>query len=529
MAVPGTVNERYPHLLVFDIGLTNCKAVLFGPAGSPLRSATRPYPTRRPASGLAEQDPADWWQAMVQATQSLWAGDGITPSSVAAISVTGHMHSLVAVAPDGEVLGPAIILGDQRAVTQSEAISDSLGTDAIYRITGAAMDPSMPAAKIRWLHEHDSARWRRSRWFLGVKDYVQYVLTGRVLTDPIDACATSLYDIRLGDWSAPLLEAAGVGREQLPEVRSSATIAGLLGRTAARALGLPSGVPVVVGAGDDIEVLGCGLVDPPGCIEHLGTTGSMLAVVSSPLLEPKLGLELYPHAVSGMWVVGASMTTAGAALQWAADILGFAGPGEALISSEIRTDSATHDVVFVPHLAGSRFPERIPDARAAWIGLELNVSRESLMRAAFEGVAFALRHMLEQVERLTGRQPRLIASGADHAGSDWSQLRATIYQRPLLRLERDPTALGAAILAATAAGLYPDLRNAVRSMVAPAGRAEPALSLDLYETRYRRYLRALDQLGPLGPKLAHAAEVTTRQRDTPTGAQPKAAPLRANP
>jgi xylulokinase len=444
-------------LLAIDVGLTNVKAVVFGTSGDLIARAAIPYPTHRPTPDAVEQDPAAWWSAVTGAVCQLPAE---VRERVVAMGVTAHMHALTALGRAGDPIGPALILGDRRAVRDAAEITRRVGADEIAAITGTDLDPSMPAAKALYLRRRDPDAWRSVTHLLACKDYLRYRLTGEIATEPIDACATSLYDIRSGRWSDPLLEATGVTRAMLPPVMSPWAVAGSLVRSAAQSLGLKAGTPVVVGAGDDVVVLGFGILDPGVALEHIGTTGSMMAVTEHPITDPEHGLELYPHVLPDRWVIGGSHTTAGAALAWASDLLGYGSVDAALATLATAPQPG---LSFLPSLAGERFPARIPAARGAWVGLGLNVTRELLMRAAFEGVAVALGQVLERIEALVGRQDAVRVATAEDPR--WLALRAAAYDRRLeVSHTNEPTALGLASLIAVATGAFPDVRTAVNVM-----------------------------------------------------------------
>jgi xylulokinase len=460
-------------VLAIDVGLTNCKAVLFDLNGRIVQRMAVPYETRRPAPDRVEQDPEAWWEATIVAVRCVMAQHARRSGRVAAVGVTAHMHALTCVDAKLRPLGPALILGDRRATGEAEEITKEIGEDAVYRTTGTVMDPSMPAAKIRWLWRNEPERWSGTAWFLGCKDYLRAQLTGDVATEPVDACATSLYDLGIGDWSGAVAEAARAPLRALPPIRRPETMAGELLPEAAAQLGLPTGTPVIVGAGDDVEVLGNGLLDNGAALEHLGTTGSILAVAASATPDPVRALELYPHTIGGLWVVGGSMTAAGAALDWAARALGYRSVKEA--SGCLQAwPAAPHAPVFLPNLEGARSPRREPFARGAWLGMGPDTTRADLMLAAFEGVAHGIQAILARTEELVGVSGPIRVSAGDSAHPGWLQVRADVYGRPLAVLESsEPTALGLLTLATAALGVDESPAAAVRRIVRTRELIEP--------------------------------------------------------
>jgi xylulokinase len=491
-------------VLVLDVGLTHAKAVLFDLDGRLVGSASRPIPTHRPGPDRAEQDPNDWWSGIVAATRELrerWP-EGLR--AIVGIGVTAHMHALVCVGAAGGWLGPALVLGDRRAIRQAAAIEEAVGPERVYAITGTSMDPSMPAATIAWLREWDRPRHHETALFTGAKDAIRGRLTGDRLTDPIDACATSLWDIHARDWSDQLLELLGAGRVQLPDVTAPEMLAGPLLPAPASELGIRAGIPVVVGAGDDIEVLGCGAIEPGDAIEHIGTTGSILAVTDRADGDPDLAIELYPHALPGLWVLGGSMTAAGAAISWLAGLRGETAPTDLLAYLADGMPGAVP--IFLPSLAGERSPRRDPLARGALVGLGLGTTDADVARAAFDGVAAAMARILRSVERLGGDSRALtVSAGGLGADPRWARRRAAIYCRELrIPVEGEATARGVAMLVAAGIGAAPDVRTAVRMFASPATPIPAApgtapVGPGAAELRLQRLAHAL---APVWPRLA---------------------------
>jgi xylulokinase len=351
------------------------------------------------------------------------------------------------------------------------------------------MDASMPVAKLRWLSHHAPEVHSRARSFLACKDWIRHRLTGDLLTDPVDACGTSLYDIERATWAPELVKLSGVRADQLPAVCDPCHIAGHLLPNTARELGLRAAVPVVVGAGDDVEVLGNGLMSSGRSLEHLGTTGSILACSETAVRDPQMAVELYPHVVPGLWVLGGSVTAAGSALAWAERTLGAA---DASLNDWFSGPRLDRPLVFLPHLLGQRCPEWNPRARGAWVGLSMAHTVGDLKRAVYEGVVFSLKRVLDRLEALIGRQRSISVCGGRQPGDESLIQRASMYGRPLELLPTpEPTALGAMIVAAVGIGLYESVPAAVDA-VAGAGEAihPDAVLAEKYARLYEIYRAA---------------------------------------
>jgi xylulokinase len=279
-----------------------------------------------------------------------------------------------------------------------------------------------------------------------------------------------LYDVRRGAWSETMAAAAQVPLGKLPTIRDPWDLAGALSADAARHLSLRCGTPVYVGGGDDIEFLGYGIVEPGAALEHIGTTGSIMACIDRPVADPAMAVELYPHVEPSMWLVGGSVNAAGGALDWASQVLDLPVGADLRVCSPPALD---RPLIFLPYLAGERCPIWEPAAKGCWFGLTLVHQRADLLRAAHEGVCFALRHVLQTIEDLPPVPdesrtenpavsiPYLVTPKSD-ADAGWLAMRATIYGRPLRVVDTpDPTALGTAIVAGLGAGLYASLAAGV--------------------------------------------------------------------
>ncbi len=469
-------------ILVLDLGTSRIKASLFSPEGQELPHANADYPTYAPRPGWAEQLPADWWAATLKTVRSLWA-QGAVPSDVRMISVTGQMHGVVPVDDGGRALGPCLTLRDRRAVDEAAQLRREISEEKIYKISGARLDASSPPAKFLWYRRNRPDLWSAAHVFLAPKDWLRQQLTGgEPVTDPVEAAGMALYNVTQARWSPEMAAACQTPLDRLPIVRSPVDLAGRLSKAAAESLGLEPGCPVIVGCADDVEFVGAGLIDPGDCLEHLGSTGSLLAVVNHPVDDPTGTLELYPYPAPGRWVVGGSTSSAGAALDWLREVLGLDTPLQMPAVQSIAPP------IFMPYLAGERCPIWEPNARGMFWGLGMEHRQTDLVQAAFEGVAFSLRHLLDTLSLSGGLTPGEIRT-APSTDLSWLCLRASVYDRPLRIVKtHDPTALGAALVAACALGVFANLEQAMRAVIRLGDQIQPQSS-EMLSTRYATYLR----------------------------------------
>ncbi len=440
-------------LLGLDLGTTTCRCAAFGRQGELIAWAATEVPPEHPAPDQAILHADRWWQGAQQVLEDLMGQLRRRELQPLALGLAGLQHAMVPLDAHGCVLAPSILWMDQRAQAQVTWLNAN-ARDILKRVLGpdaqASSTPSLP--KLRWLYEHEPELMRRAHIWLLPKDYVRYRLTGQWASDPSDAGGTLLYDSRRGDWSPELLALAGLLPDQMPPIRPSEALAGRVTPEAAAQTGLPCGLPVAIGAGDTLATtLGSGGEQPGRALLYIGTAAWVRW--PGPRNRSRFG----------------ATTTTGAALRWLRDLL--AGPEgqpsyEQLVAAASEILPGAEGLVFLPHLCGERGPRPDAQARGVLAGLSLHHGRKHLARAVLEGTCCHLRLLLEDA---TAPPPQEIwaAGGAAHSAL-WMQLLAEILGQPV-HIPRvvEAGALGAAILAAVAIGLYADRESAMAAMVHP--------------------------------------------------------------
>jgi xylulokinase len=497
-------------LLGLDVGTTSVKAGLFDAAGRQLAADGREYRLAHPETDHVEIDAEVWWSSSIAAVRSVLAAPGVDARDVAAMAVSSQGESVVPVDGAGRPLAPALVWLDNRAGAEARELAERFPDALVYDRTGVPdVNPTWPAAKLLWWRRHRPEVFATAARFLLVEDFILHRLTGRFVTEGGIQCTSMLFDIVAGDWWGDALDAVGVGPERLPEIAAPASVAGSLTATAAEALGLPAGMPVVAGGMDQgAGAVGVGNTGSGVVSESTGGALTVQAAVARHGGDPSRQTPVYIHSAPGQYLYCPVCPTGGMALTWFRDALG--GPEAELARREGRSayDALTalaaeapptcDGLTMLPHLAGAFSPEYVPSARGAFVGITLAHTRAHFVRAVLEAVAFMLRRNVELVGRAGATASEIRSHGGGARSPLWNQIKADVCGLAVVTLEGEDAAVrGDAMTAGVAVGVYPDLRSADAALVATKARYEPnPANRAAYDTAYERYQRLFEALRP---------------------------------
>jgi xylulokinase len=477
-------------LLGIDLGTSSVKAVVIDERAEVLGVASYEYPILTPQPGWAEQEPQQWWDAVTRAVRQAVAQAGI---EIKAMGLSGLMHGPVLIDAQHQPVGASIIWADQRSVQEVEDITARVGTERLARIAGTAPAAGFMAPTLLWLQRHDPWRLKRTAACLLPKDYVRLLLTGNIATEASDASATALFDVQQRVWSWEIIDLLGFPRHIFPDMIETSQIGGTLTKTAAEALGLTAGIPVVAGCADQVaQAIGNGLLDPGNGSVTLGSGGQVFIPLDQPVIDEQLRVHLFCHAPADRWYLLGAMLTAGLSLRWLRDLLGLTHDANAyndLSKLVAAIPPGADGLLFLPYLVGERSPLMDPLARGSFVGLTLRHSRGHLARAIMEGVAFALRQIIETIISLGVPIHQLLAAGNGLASPVWRQIAADVLNRPLaLHPGRERTGVGAALLAGLGAGMYSSYAEIQQIVAAASTLTEPnPPHVAFYDDQYRRF------------------------------------------
>jgi len=457
-------------LMGIDLGTSGVKALVLDPEHGVLGAASTEYAIETPHPGWAEQNPEVWFQATIEVIRRVIAELRLSPDEIAAIGFSGQMHGTVCLDARGKVLRPSIIWLDQRSRQQVERVRRQIGLEKLGEWTGNPLGTGFMLSSWLWLQEHESDTARAARHLLLPKDYLRYRFTGRLGSEPSDASSTSLFDPKSRGWSAPLLEFFAIDPRLLPQINPSAQVAGHLVNDVAGAAGLRPEIPVAFGGSDQsCQALGNGVLAPGVVSCTIGTGGQLFAPLLSPTYDPQLRLHLFCHAIPDRWHLLAATLSAGLSLKWLRDSILAGYSYQELADLAAAVPPGSEGLFFLPYLVGERLSTAThmdPQARAGFIGLSLRHQRAHLVRAVMEGVVFALRQGLDLMLALDVPVDWVVASGGASRHSLWLQLQADIFNRPIYQTTTvEAAALGAALLAGVASGIFPDAPAASRQIV----------------------------------------------------------------
>jgi xylulokinase len=473
-----------------DLGTQSLKAVICDEQLRVLGDHQIAHATVHPRRGWAEQDPRGWEAALAPAIATALQRAGVAASDVVALALAGQLDGCIAVDAGGDPLHPALIWQDKRA-------TEHLPVDParLFELTGQVADASHLAAKARWL---TAAGIRAACWHQPTS-YLVERLTGARVLDPAHASTTMLYDLAARAWSPELVAAFGLDPAALPAIADAHAIAAPLSPRGAALTGLPAGIPVAVGTGDDFATpLGAGVIGPGLAICAIGTAEVVGALAATPVFDrpsPPRETMLETHAYpTGAFFVENPGWLSGGAVRWATRLLGLTSDAE-LDALAATAPPGADGVTFIPALAGAMTPMWRATARGTLHGLAASHDRAHVARAVLEGLAFAARDVVDRLTELGLATREVLVLGGGGKSAVWNQLRADALQRPHhVAARTDTCAIGAAMLAALAAGVVRDFTAACATAPSPAATFHPQRDLDAPYARYRQVVR---QIAPL--------------------------------
>lgn len=455
-----------------DCSTTASKAVVWDRSGRAVAVGRRGYGLQHVRSGWVEQQAADWWTATAAALAEAVAQVG--GERIAAIAITHQRETFACLDQAGNPIRPAITWMDIRATAEVE----EFGSAEVHRITGKPPNPTPAWYKLLWLHKHEPETLAKTAHVVDVAGYLVHKLTGQWTTSWACADPLGLVDLQRFDYDDKLLDMAGLSRSKVSKLLPPGAVAGQLSGVVAGELGLPAGLPVVIGAGDGQSAgLGCNVTRPGRAYLNIGT-GTVSGVYA----------DSYSHAMSyrtmggpvpGTYILETFIGGGTQNIVWFVEQLSGLDakekPEQVLEAMAALVPEGSEKLLCLPYWTGAMSPYWDGHARGAFVGLSGLHGKGHMYRAILEAVALEERLLTGGVEAATGRAiDEILLLGGGSRSALWCQIIANVLGRSVRRVrEQESTALGAGIHAAAAVGLYPDIRAAADGMTGIETSFEP--------------------------------------------------------
>lgn len=442
-----------------DVGTTATKASLFSLDGSVRVTESRSYALLNPSPGEHVQRPGDIATAVFESLRAAVAQ--VDASRILGISISTAMHGLMGLDAEHRPVSDLITWADSRATEEAEEISWGAAGDRLHRISGTPVHPMAPLVKLRWFAKNHPELVKNTSHWIGLKDWVLVTLSGQVLTEMSNASGTGMADLVERSWNEEALDVTGVRLDQLPEIRDT-TDTVPLSTAAAEQIGLPAGLPIVLGAGDGpLGNLGTGAMQPGVAGLSIGTSGALRMAVKTPAVAP--GIFCYA-LTRDLWVSGGAVSNGGMVQRWLTQTFA-PGRTDAEASARALTITPGSDGLrMVPYLVSERASLWDQEIRGAFLHVRQSHTPDHFLRAGVEGVALQLWTILRRVRTLA-RVTQVRATGGVFRSQLWQEVCAGVLNRPLVVTgAAEGSGLGAGVLGLWALGVVPTLEEGYRTL-----------------------------------------------------------------
>ncbi|BBJ27301.1 xylulokinase [Athalassotoga saccharophila] len=433
------------NYLGIDVGTTGIKGLVVEENGQILDRFNFPLTVNIVKPGWSEQNPMDWWKGVLEILKKA------AKYKINSIGLSGQMHSLVTLDKDGKVVRPAILWNDQRTTKECQEATQILGGERnVISEVGNPILEGFTLGKILWIKKNEPENFKKIRYIMMPKDYIAYMLTGKIGTEWSDASGTAFYDVRSRKWNSRVLKTLEINEELLPSISKSYDLRGFLEKS--KEFGWENVKVVAGGADNAVSALGIGVFRPGDCMVSVGTSGTVLGVTSSKDPDSEGKLHYFNHVVDNFSYYMGVMLSATSSFDWARRIVASDDSLEKIEEMVKGSKPGSNGLIFLPYLNGERTPHRDPHARGVIFGISLISQKSDILRSVIEGITFGLRDSFELVKKRVDVKSAKITGGGSN-NLEWVRIIASNFKVPVEIPEiNEGGAYGAAMLAAVGDG-----------------------------------------------------------------------------
>ena len=503
-----------------DAGTTGCTVMIFDEAGRALGHGYKEYPCSSPHPGWSEQDLGAVWNGICDASRQAIAQANLPDEAYESVGLSSQRGTVCLLNDKKRPLAPSIVWNDARATENAEEFARHISPEEHHEHTGMQLSPLWTASKIAWLRDRQPELFNEIAWFANGQEYFLHLLGAEKWeTDPASLTLNGMMEISKLDWSDRILDLCGITRDRLPPVGIPTGFVGTVSKEASEATGIPAGVKLCRGAGDQqCAAIGAGVIKQGLAEFTVGTAAVMVAHLDS--LDRIQGKNLWwgGHGVPHHWNIEGAAFALGACLKWWRDTLGSdeialgrdsgTSPFAVMVDEAGRAKPGAGGLLFHSFLTSQVTPYYDAAARGGFLGLGLHHSRQDMLRALLEGCANEMRMVVDAFDSdIAGGISELRLTGGGTKSPGFVQIMSDIFQRPVhVTWERECTVLGAAILGAVGAGAFTDVDEAVGAMVHIERDFEPNNNLaGLYDDQHQVYRGFYEAMANGGAYKHHAA------------------------
>ncbi|MBT7973259.1 MAG: xylulokinase [Candidatus Marinimicrobia bacterium] len=478
--------------LGIDLGTSAIKLLVVSDSSSVLAESNISFDVRRPHPLWSEQDPDEWWSALLKGIEDLKSQTSFL--DLKGIGLSGQMHGAVLLDKKGEVLRPAILWNDGRSGKECLELEDAVPD--LHQITGNQAMPGFTAPKLLWICKNEPKIFNKIRTVLLPKDFLRFRLCGEAISDMSDSSGTLWMDTAARDWSEKILNATSLSRDQMPRLVEGTSPGGVLHSELAREWGIKTKTIIAGGGGDNAAgAIGVGAIKSGSAFISLGTSGVYFVVNSLFTHNAREGAHAFCHCIPDTWHQMGVILSASSCLSWLSGIM--KQSESELISGLESSPHQPGELIFLPYLSGERTPHNNPNAQGVFFGLTHQHGAKELTKAVLEGVAYAFSDSQKVLLDAGAKIEEVSLIGGGSKSHLWAQILASVLERPIIRhvsSEIGP-ALGAARLAmlATDNGTIEEIcqRPLIKEIVEPYSKHVPQYRN--YSNRFRRLYKILEE------------------------------------
>ena len=470
--------------LGIDLGTSSLKASIADEKGNILLSSSRSYPLLLPKENYTEQNPEDWYKALIEVLKDISSKCDLSDLKV--MSFCGQMHGLVLLDKDDNVIRPAILWNDSRTTEEVDYLNNVIGKEKLIEETSNIAICGFTLPKILWVKKHEPENFKKIKKIMLPKDYLVYKITKKFVSDITDLSGTLFFDVKNRKYSKFLLDIASINEEMLPEIHDSFDIIGYISEDFAKISKLNKNAKVVVGGGDQaVGATGTNTLEDNSLFMSLGTSGTVFASSSTYKVDKEGRVHSFRHTNGKYHLMGCTLCASLSLKWWLEDILETKDYDKELgnLPEEIS------DIIFLPYLMGERSPINDPNAKGMFSSLNAIYKRRDLTKAVVEGISFSLFDNLRVMEDLGLKFKEARVIGGAAKSSSFLKILADITGLKLKTINTtDGGSLGAIILAMVGDGLYKTLSEASNDLVKDIKVYEPNLvNHGKYLLKFKKY------------------------------------------